>query len=457
VAPEQAVYLGWSLGGALASALAVAAPQRVRGLITLCSNPRFVQPDLGPDQWSGIPAQSLQVFFQLAKQDPAKALKRFNAWQVGGSPRSRDLLRTLHVMSGRPDGSSLGAGLGFLATLDFRRALADLSIPQLHVFAENDEVVPVTVLKELEGTACKGTWRMIAGASHLLPLENPPAVAAEISAFWSRHELIDKPDTTLPAVMKSDIARSFSRAAAGYDSVAALQRSVGEQLLSELPLELSPAAAVLDLGCGTGHFLPALQERFFGASLLALDLAWGMVNWAREYRSVDVGWCVGDAENLPLASASLDLVFSSLVIQWCQQPASLWAEISRVLKPGGMMAFATLGPATLGELRRAWASVDSATHVNSFIDHQSLQHAVATAGGLDFDWYESEYVMTYSRVRELLDELKSLGAHNMNRGRQSGLTGRRQLQGMLAAYEQERRDSKLPATYQVIFGRVKKQ
>jgi malonyl-CoA O-methyltransferase len=64
--------------------------------------------------------------------------------------------------------------------------------------------------------------------------------------------------------------------------------------------------------------------------------------------------------------------------------------------------------------------------------------------------------MEYARVRDLLDELKALGAHNMNRNRPTGLTSRRALQGMLQAYETRRTESLLPATYDVIFGVLEK-
>ena len=57
---------------------------------------------------------------------------------------------------------------------------------------------------------------------------------------------------------------------------------------------------------------------------------------------------------------------------------------------------------------------------------------------------------------ELLSELKTLGAHNMNRDRPAGLTSRRALQGMLAAYEAQREEGVLPATYEVVFGEVYK-
>ena len=51
-----------------------------------------------------------------------------------------------------------------------------------------------------------------------------------------------------------------------------------------------------------------------------------------------------DAQRLPLRSASVDLVFSSLMLQWCQPLDAAFAEVRRVLKPSGFFAFSTLGP-----------------------------------------------------------------------------------------------------------------
>ena len=83
-------------------------------------------------------------------------------------------------------------------------------------------------------------------------------------------------------------------------------------------------------------------------------------------------------------------------------------------------------------------------------------HAAASLPGLDLALDTHAFSMHYERVRELLDELKTLGAHNMNRERAQGLTGRRALQGMLKAYETRRENGLLPATYEVQFGVLRK-
>jgi len=134
----------------------------------------------------------------------------------------------------------------------------------------------------------------------------------------------------------------------------------------------------------------------------------------------------------------------------------LFAELARVLRPGGCCVFTSLGPDTLKELRASWAAVDEHQHVNTFLPAAELEAAVARVPGLRLDLRAETFGMHYQRVRDLLSELKTLGAHNINRQRPSGLTGRRALQGMLDAYESWRENGTLPATYDVYFGVVEK-
>ena len=143
---------------------------------------------------------------------------------------------------------------------------------------------------------------------------------------------------TLPGALpdKRQVAASFSRAAASYDSVAALQRAVGLALLGQLPADLQPERW-LDLGSGTGHFSRALAERFSAATGVAVDIAEGMLRHAREQGGAH-HHVAGDAERLPLRDDSVDLVFSSLAVQWCDQFGSVLSEARRVLRPGGVLA-----------------------------------------------------------------------------------------------------------------------
>lgn len=250
------------------------------------------------------------------------------------------------------------------------------------------------------------------------------------------------------------VAQSFSRAAHTYDSVAGLQRSVADTLLAQLP-QGSPEV-VLDLGSGTGYASPILRERYPQALLLSLDLAEGMLGYARErhhreshHRERHRHIC-GDAESLPLADNSVDLIYSSLAIQWCEQPHDLFAELHRVLKPGGRVLIATLGPGTLVELKQAWRAVDDDRHVNEFCPLGVLEEA--SQGLISVAQKIEQRVLEYIQLGALMHELKALGAHNVNPRRQQGLSGIARLKTLSRAYDEQRLDSgALPASYEIYY------
>ncbi|WP_421864351.1 malonyl-ACP O-methyltransferase BioC [Motiliproteus sp.] len=248
---------------------------------------------------------------------------------------------------------------------------------------------------------------------------------------------------------KRQVAGSFSRAAISYDSVAGLQRRIGTELLSQCPNDWQ--GQLIDLGSGTGFFSLPLAQRP-GCRVLAVDLAQGMLEFARRERPhSDIDYLCADAEQLPLADASIDGLFSSLAIQWCLSPAQLFTELARVLKPGATAMIATLGPQTLYELRQAWAAVDDFEHVNRFESLQTMQQAIEPGFEL-VELKQQEIVLQYDQLKQMTDELKGIGAHNLNSGRQHSLSGRARIRAFRDAYEQLRdQDGKIPATYQVFY------
>jgi len=449
--PVSAVYVGWSLGGQLATELAARYPDRVLSLVTICSNPRFV----AGEGWPGMDPGDFSDFQAAVAADPCSALRRFNTLQVRGARDARRLLRQMPRRAHAAADAQLPAGLHWLHSLDQRDCLPALPQPQLHLLGERDQLVPASVGDSLRGLLRDvpgAKLRLLPGASHVAPLEAGAALAEEIRGFLHSAGLLCAGPVAQKALAKEDVAESFSRAASHYDSVAVLQRDVGRQLLSRLDdLRVDPSM-ILDLGCGTGFFRPDLQRRYPGARYLGLDLAQGMVEYARGRCDAGGSWLVGDAEALPLAANSVDLVFSSLAVQWCGRLQHLFAELARVLRPGGYCVFTSLGPETLCELRSSWAAVDAHQHVNTFLPRTELETAARAVPGIQLSLESERFAMRYQRVRELLDELKTLGAHNMNRDRPAGLTSRRALQGMLQAYEQWRSEGLLPATYDVFFG-----
>ena len=268
--------------------------------------------------------------------------------------------------------------------------------------------------------------------------------------------MTDLSHPTLPGALpdKRQVAASFSRAAASYDSVAALQRAVGVALLDQLEHPGS-VGRWLDLGSGTGYFSRLLGERFAGAEGVAVDIAEGMLRHARQAGGAR-HHVAGDAERLPLRDGCVDLLFSSLAVQWCERFASVLSEARRVLRPGGVMAFSSLCVGTLGELRASWQAVDGLVHVNRFRRFEEYQRLCAGSGLEVVDLERRPHVLHYPDVRSLTHELKALGAHNLNPGRPSGLTGRARMQQLLQAYEQFRQPQGLPATYQVVYGVLRK-
>lgn len=250
---------------------------------------------------------------------------------------------------------------------------------------------------------------------------------------------------------KQSIAQSFSKAAKSYDNAAQFQRDVGDRLLTYMPKDC--ASVVVDLGCGTGFFQRKLQEKY-ERPVIGVDIAEGMLNFAKQHSLADNNcWLAADAESLPFANNSIDLIYSSMAVQWCQQLPLLFSEIKRVLKPGGKFVFSTLVEGSLAELKLAWQSVDGYVHVNQFMSALHWQETINAVDLAINSLVVNSHRLSYQKLGQLTGELKAIGAHNMNKGRPKGLMGRKTYQQLHAGYEVFRDDTgKLPATYEVLYG-----
>lgn len=153
---------------------------------------------------------------------------------------------------------------------------------------------------------------------------------------------------------------------------------------------------------------------------------------------------------MPLADRSVDVLHSNLCFQWIEQPAALFSECTRVLKPGGFLVYSTFGPDTLRELRAAWAGSDTAAHVARFLDMHDVGDAMLHAGLRDPVLDVARYTLTYETPRGLLQELKGMGATNADTTRRRSLTGKMRYRHMLEAYESLRTDGRIPATWEVV-------
>lgn len=255
---------------------------------------------------------------------------------------------------------------------------------------------------------------------------------------------------------RAQVRRSFDRASESYDRGAVLQAEVRTELLERLELTRLEPAQIVDVGCGTGHASRALLARYPRARVIALDISASMLRAARHqqrfYRKFQR--LCADAARLPLADASVDLIYSNLMLQWCNDPDAVFAEFRRVLRPHGLVTFSSFGPDTLKELRSAWRAVDEHTHVNQFLDMHDVGDALVRAGLAEPVLDVEHYTLTYDDTLTLMRDLKAIGAHNVTAGRPMGLTGRGRLARMGGAYEAFRREGKLPATYEVVFGQA---
>ena len=237
-------------------------------------------------------------------------------------------------------------------------------------------------------------------------------------------------------------------------SGARLQARVGAELLERLQFFRLQPRVIVDLGCGAGAGAAALKRRYPRARVLAIDSAFEMTREAHRQRRF---WrryaCLcADGRALPLAAQSVDLVFSNLMLQGCDDPPALFSQVQRVLRPGGLMLFSTFGPDTLHELRSAWASADQRSHVGRFADMPQLGAAMTHAGLAEPVMDRELHVEHYADAHALMRGLRGIGARHAAADRRRTLTGRGRMQAMITTYESLRGAGGLPASWEIIYG-----
>ena len=258
----------------------------------------------------------------------------------------------------------------------------------------------------------------------------------------------------MSALDAGQVRRAFSRAAPAYRALAVLQSEVRARLLEQLDYVTQAPQRVVDLGSGPCDAEPILRRRWKQAEIIAIDHALPMLQAARR------GWALrhpyrrvcADVRALPLATGSADLLFSNLCFQWIGDLGALFAELRRVLRPGGMLCFSTFADGTLDELRAAFAALgDGFGHVNDFAPMQTIGDALLHAGFANPVLDRDAFTLRYADVMSLMRELHGIGAGNARSDRPRGLTGRARMRRVAEAYEPMHSEGTLPARYEVVY------
>lgn len=256
------------------------------------------------------------------------------------------------------------------------------------------------------------------------------------------------------------IRRHFDRAAPRYAEAAVLHAEVERRVLERLDWIKIRPERILDAGCGPGRGVRLLQERYPKAHCIALDLSLEML---RQVRTDRPRWLPGRARNvprpvcadmsrLPLRDHCVDLLYSGVSLHWVADLPALFAEFRRILRPGGLLMFTTVGPDTLKELRAAWSAVDDRTHINRFPDLHDLGDFMLAAGLRDPVTDMEQFTLTYGDPLDVLRDLRAIGVDTVLGRHHPGLTGPKRIRAMADAYRALQIDGQIPATWEIVYG-----
>ncbi len=253
---------------------------------------------------------------------------------------------------------------------------------------------------------------------------------------------------------RRDIRRRFDRAAAEFDSADFVHAVTRDGLCARLEPMLLKPSAVLDLGSATGSMGQALRKRFRRAHIVSLDLSGAMLAKAHRKKSwlARASFVQADAEYIPFADGAFDLVVANQLLPWLPDPQRVFTEVARVLRKGGVFAFAGLGPDSLQEIGRAWARFDEGPHVNRFPDMHDIGDGLVRAGLADPVLDVDRLHISYENPGKLFSDLTQVGARNSLAERARGLTGKNRFRSMAAALANGAVDGGILLDLELVYG-----
>ncbi len=264
------------------------------------------------------------------------------------------------------------------------------------------------------------------------------------------------------STLKQRVREDFSKASESYDDAAIVQHEVCDRVLERLEvLKINPNM-ILDIGSGTGRSTKGLCKHFTSARVIACDIAFPMLHQSKiKLQNQGATHLCCDVEELPINDNSIDLIFSSSALQWCEDLQKAFSECQRVLNNKGVLIFSTFGPDTLIQLRKSWAEVDQKHHVHEFVDMHHIGDMLLTMGFKDPVMSMELLTIEYQTAQQLMQDLKATGSRskflNNSNHESTGLQGKHTFKKFLSAYEKYRQENGLlPASYEVIYGYVYK-
>ena len=227
---------------------------------------------------------------------------------------------------------------------------------------------------------------------------------------------------------------------------------VADRLLERLNfIHLNPLR-IVDFGSKTGYTTKALLKRYKKSDVISLDFSISLLNRSKDnFQRYLPKMLVAEYTLLPFMDQSINLIFSNLTFQWSLDLQKTLQECRRILRPGGLLLFSTVGLDTLKELRMSFS--DKKRHVHPFYDMHDIGDILTHLNFIDPVMDMEHLTVHYSSVHQLMTDLKSIGAHNAAQDRSRGLMGKSQWLQMLKAYEKWRDENyAIPATIEVIYG-----
>lgn len=245
-----------------------------------------------------------------------------------------------------------------------------------------------------------------------------------------------------------------------------LYGEIAQRMLQRLSYIRIQPGAILDAGCGNAHALEPLRAQYPDLDYIGLDFCAPLLETARQRYAArpglwqrlrnkptpPVNFVLADMATTGLDAESIDLVWSNMALHWHPAPHRVIAEWRRLLRPGMLAMFSSLGPGSLAELRQAIRDAQLDTDIPQFVDMHDYGDLLLEHGFQDPVMDQEVITLTYRSAEKLLQDIRLLGG-NPSMDRRAGLPGRAWRQRLLDSLERQRHmDGTIHLTVEVAYG-----